>query len=249
MSAPPILPEDDDALAGELALRVLSPTEEAEARARETAEPAFAAAVDRWNADIAALADEIVPVAPSAAVWPRVTAAAYGAAPLNKPANDNGRLAFWRTWAIGASALLAASVAGLIVLVGRPAPAPVVEASPSVVEQVPSITRVATIQLESGEAALTLAYDPATGNLYVAPSASMGDGARVPHLWLMKPDGGVQLVGALGSEAEMRHLDAALMPMAGEAVAVAVSMEAPGHTPADDKPDGPVVGSGQFQRL
>jgi anti-sigma-K factor RskA len=33
------------------------------------------------------------------------------------------------------------------------------------------------------------------------------------------------------------------------AVDVAVSMEQPGHTPAMDRPDGPVVASGELERL
>jgi anti-sigma-K factor RskA len=41
--------DEDLALAGELALRVLSPGDEAAARAREAADPGFAAQVDAWN--------------------------------------------------------------------------------------------------------------------------------------------------------------------------------------------------------
>jgi anti-sigma-K factor RskA len=41
--------DEDLALAGELALRVLSPEDEAAARARASAEPAFATHVEAWN--------------------------------------------------------------------------------------------------------------------------------------------------------------------------------------------------------
>ena len=63
---------EDDALAGELALRVLSPADEAEARQREANDPAFAAEVEAWNAHLAVFAGEIVPVEPSRGVWPRI---------------------------------------------------------------------------------------------------------------------------------------------------------------------------------
>lgn len=232
---------DDAVLAGELALRVLSPAEEAAARARAEADPAFAGEVDGWNEKLAGLADGVAPVAPSAAVWPRVEA---GLSPV--AANDNGRVAFWRRWAIGSTGLLAASLAAVIVLLAQPGQTPQVAAPPPA----GAITRVATLTLENGAAAMTLAYDAQTGNLYLAPTKEMAGDVRVPHLWLVMPEGGVQLVGAIDGSATSRHsLDRAIANMAGQAAQVAVSMEAPGHTPEATKPDGPVVASGEFQQL
>lgn len=232
--------DEDEALAGELALRVLSPTEEAGARAREASDPAFATHVDAWNERLAGLADGVAPVEPSPWVWPRVEA---GLTPPSA-ANDNG-VVFWRRWAIGSTGLLAASLAAVIVLLAQPAPAPVATpTSPS------AVIRVATLTLESGAAAMTIAYDSATGELYLAPTDKMAGDTRVPHLWLVMPEGGVQLVGAIDGSATSRHsLGQALSGPAGAANAVAVSMEAPGHTPAADHPDGPVVASGELQRL
>jgi anti-sigma-K factor RskA len=109
---------------------------------------------------------------------------------------------------------------------------------------------VATLTLESGAAAMTLAYDAGTGELYLAPTNEMAGDTRVPHLWLVMPEGDVQLVGAIdGSTTSHHSLGRALSGPAGAAKAVAVSMEAPGHTPAADRPDGPVVAQGAFQRL
>ncbi|TAJ66966.1 anti-sigma factor [Brevundimonas sp.] len=231
--------DEDQALAGELALRVLSPDEEAAACAREAADPGFAAHVEAWNDRLAGLADGIAPVEPSPWVWPRVEA---GLTPPTA-ANDNS-VVFWRRWAIGSTGLLAASVAAVIVLLAQPAPAPVMAPAP------PPVIRVATLTLESGAAAMTLAYDSATGELYLAPTTEMAGDTRVPHLWLVMPEGGVQLVGAIDGSTTSRHnLGRALSGPAGHANAVAVSMEAPGHTPAPDKPDGPVVASGELQRL
>ena len=232
---------EDAVLAGELALRLLSPAEEARARARVEAEPSFAADVDGWNERLAAFAEGIVPVAPSAAVWPRVEA---GLTPV--AANDNVRVAFWRRWAIGSTGLLAASLAAVVVLLAQPSPAPQSVTAPPA----GAITRVATLTLEDGAAAMTLAYDAQTGNLYLAPTKEMAGDARVPHLWLIMPKGGVQLVGAIDGSATSRHsLDRVKAGMAGQAIQVAVSMEAPGHTPGATKPDGPVVASGDFQQL
>ena len=232
--------DEDQALAGELALRVLSPAEEAAARAREAADPAFAADVESWNERLAGLADDIPPVAPSPYVWPRVEA---GLPPV--AANDN-RLAFWRTWAVGSTGLLAASLAAVVVLLAQPSPVPPAPAPEAPV----AVTRVATLTLENGHAAMTIAYDPVSGELYLAPTDKMAGDTRVPHLWLVMPEGGVQLVGAIDGSATSRHnLGRALSGKAGQARAVAVSMETPGHTPAPDRPDGPVVASGDLQRL
>jgi len=233
---------DDGVQAGELALRVLDPAEEAAARARAARDPAFAAQVDDWNDRLAALADGVAPIAPSAGLWPRIEAALGGAA------NDNHRVGFWRTWALASTGLLAASVVAVVMLATRDvSPAPVAPPAERQVE----LVRVATLTLQQGGApAMTLVYDPSVGNLYLAPTDAMAGDTRVPHLWLVMPEGGVQLVGAIdGSAASRHHLDTLMAGRAGQAQAVAVSMEAPGHTPAADKPDGPVVASGELQQL
>lgn len=232
--------EDDRALAGELSLRILPEAEERAARAREASDPAFAAEVEVWNEHLAAFADEIRPVEPSPTVWPRVETAI-------SPANDNARVGFWRAWAVGSTGLLAASLVAVAVLVARPAPTPVVAPPPAVA----GVTRVATLAApEGGPAVIALAYDTATGNLFIIPTGRM-DADGVPHLWLVKPDeAGVQLIGAIDGSAASKHsLNAVLADAAGEAVAVAISIEAPGHTPAADKPDGPVVASGALTPL
>ncbi|WP_309629620.1 anti-sigma factor domain-containing protein [Brevundimonas sp.] len=239
------LPPDDtgadDALAGELALRVLSPAEERAARAREASDPAFAAEVEVWNEHLAGFIAEIPSVQPSPRVWPRIEA---GIAPV--AANDN-RAGFWRMWALGSTGLLAASLVAVALLATRPTPAPIVQTVPT-----GGVTRVATIAMtDGGTPVVALAYDSATGNLFIAPTDAMDGASAVPHLWLIKPgEAGVQLIGAIdGSTASHHHLTDVLASTAGQAVAVAISMEAPGHTPAGDKPDGPVVATGELQAL
>lgn len=233
--------DDDKALAGELSLRVLPDAEERAARAREASDPAFAAEVEAWNEHLAAFAEEIRPVEPSPTVWPRVETA------ISPVANDNNRVGFWRAWAVGSTGLLAASLVAVAVLVARPAPTPIVP-SPTVAA---GVTRVATLAApEGGPAMVALAYDTATGNLFIIPTGPM-DADGVPHLWLVKPnEAGVQLIGAVdGSVASKHSLNSVLADAAGQAVAVAISIEAPGHTPAADKPDGPVVASGALTPL
>lgn len=225
--------DEDDALAGELSLRVLSPQDEAAANARRSADPAFAARVETWDERLGGLVEEVTPVEPSSGLWPRIAA-------MISAANDNV-VRFWRRWAIGSTGLLAASLVGLVVLTKRPetpAPAPA------------AVTKVATLTLEGGVAAVTLAYDAASGDLYLAPSDKMVGDPRVPHLWLMMPDGSVHLVGAVDGVNVSRHnLKGPVGGMAAQAAGVAISMEQPGHRPAENRPDGPVVASGAMQLL
>lgn len=238
---PPDEPGPDDVLAGELALRVLSPAEERAARAREASDPVFAAEVEVWNEHLAGFIAEIPAVQPSPHVWPRVEA---GIAPT--AANDN-RAGFWKMWALGSTGLLAASLVAVALLAARPTPAPIVQTVPA-----GGVTRVATIAMtDGGTPVVALAYDSATGNLFIAPTQAMDGVSAVPHLWLVKPgEAGVQLIGAIdGSAASHHHLNDVLASTAGQAVAVAISMEAPGHTPAGDKPDGPVIATGELQSL
>lgn len=243
----PMSPRDEaDALAAELSLRVLDAAQEAEARARADRDSAFAAQVEAWDARFADFAEEVAPIAPSAAVWPAISRKLD--MPSAPAANDNGRVAFWRGWALGSTGLLAASLAAVAVLALRPpapAPAPVAPA------ETPHVLRVATLTLQDGgQAALTLVYDATTNELYLAPADGVGLGEGVPHLWLVSPEGGVQLVGAIdGQGTSRRRLDAALTGRAGQAQAVAISLEPAGTTPAPTQPGGPVVAQGALQRL
>jgi anti-sigma-K factor RskA len=108
--------------------------------------------------------------------------------------------------------MLAASLAAVIVLLAQPTPAPIAPSAPP-----PAVIRVATLTVESGAAAMTLVYDAGSGELYLAPTTEMASDTRVPHLWLVMPEGGVQLVGAVDGSIDRR-----LQQRVGHAVVVVV---------------------------
>ena len=233
--------EDRIIEAGELVLRVLSPEAEARALERTRSEPEFAREVGHWNERLTGFIDEIEPVVVPDRIWSRIQTAIGGVA------NDNAKLVFWRNWAVGATVLLAASLGAVAFMVAQPRPV-VTE----IVAPTGGVTRVATLALsDGGDAVLTLAYDTATGQLYLSPTPTLAGEAGVPHLWLVLPDdGGVQLVGAFeGGRIDTRRLGGTLAGLAGQAPAMAISLEAPGVTPADDTPQGPVIASGELQSL
>lgn len=109
-----LLPPEDDALAGELALRLLDDAELAQARARETADPAFAAAVADWDARLMPWLDAIAPVTPDPNLWERIASVlAQGRAALADPVPDGNVVALrrkvrnWRAATAGLTALAA----------------------------------------------------------------------------------------------------------------------------------------------
>ena len=68
------LPEDE-LLAAEVALGVLTGAERAAAEARVAREPAFAAMVEHWDERLSPWAREIAETAPTPQVWERIAAA------------------------------------------------------------------------------------------------------------------------------------------------------------------------------
>ena len=63
-----------EALAMEWALGTLDRKSRADADARRASDPAFAAMCDDWAEQLSPLADEVAPMAPSAALWTKIDA-------------------------------------------------------------------------------------------------------------------------------------------------------------------------------
>jgi anti-sigma-K factor RskA len=223
--------DDADLLAAEYALGVLEADQRREAEARLQRDPAFAAEVAAWSERLAPMAEATPAVSPPAALWGRIAARL----PAEKGANDNTPgLRFWRSLAIGASGLAAASVAAVVVLLARPAvPKP----------------EVATLVTAKGVAAVVVAFDPRTGALLVSPAPGLQAAGHTPHLWLREPGGSVTLVGAIDASKPATHsLPPELARQAAKAAGLALSLEPAGHKPID-RPGGEVVASGDFTEL
>ena len=119
------LSEDDIALAGELAMRLLAPAEEAQARARITRDSAFAEEVLRWEERLMPLADDLAGVPAPDHVWGKITAQIAPAAAQDR----SGTLRFWQ----GLSFVSTAAAAALaLMLVNQPAPVPVQPSAPMI---------------------------------------------------------------------------------------------------------------------
>jgi anti-sigma-K factor RskA len=232
----PELPEDE-ALAAEHALGVLSGPERAAAQARMARDPDFAAAVETWRARLAPLADEIPAVEPAAALWPRIERAL--------PANDNaaGRAAFWRRTAFGSMGLAAASVAAAVFMAVQP---------PTVVTREPPMAPMMNARLAStaGQPLFLAAYDASRKMVMVASLVPPGADPNHSHeLWLIPADGKPRSLGLIDPGAsKAMPMPEPMMPMMHEGVSLAVSVEPMGGS-RQDGPSGPIAAVGKLQRL
>ena len=111
------LPEDE-LLAAEFVLGVLSGTDRAAALRLIERDRNFASMVAAWEQRLSPWAGEIAPVAPAAAVWERIAASLPAQAP--KRAGLWQSLAFWRGLSLASSALAAACIGALIYLGNAP---------------------------------------------------------------------------------------------------------------------------------
>lgn len=128
MSEKPTTKQPDNGhelLAAELSLGVLEGQALSDALARKETDRAFAAEVEAWSLRLAPLAEALTEHAPPARLKQRIEAHVFGEearTSTSEPARLWTSLSFWRA----ATALFAATtvVAGVISLVGGPAPEP-----------------------------------------------------------------------------------------------------------------------------
>jgi anti-sigma-K factor RskA len=230
-------PPEDDALAAEHALGVLSGQERAAVEARMARDPAFAAAVEAWRARLAPLAGEIPAVEPAAAVWPRIERAL--------PANDNaaGRVAFWRRTALGSMGLAAAGVATAIFMAMQP---------PTVITREPPMAPMMNARLAStgGRPMFLAAYDASRKMVMVASlTPPEAEPTHSHELWLIPADGKPRSLGLVDPGAsKAMPMPEPMMPMMQEGVSLAVSVEPMGGS-RQDGPSGPIAAIGKLHRL
>ncbi len=216
--------EEEIALAAELALGLLEGADLAAARRRQLADPAFAAAVERWSLDFAPLALGGFDVPAPDSLWRRIEA--------RLPAGDHGAVIVLRRWRATAIAASAAAAVLLAILLVRPVPAPVVLPPPPVV--------VAQI---TGTAGATFAarYDVDQGTLHVR-TESLPASPRAPELWVI-PAGGKPV--SLGLVAARGGRDVTVSPqnraLLAEGATLAVTMEDAATAPHAGPTSAPVA--------
>jgi anti-sigma-K factor RskA len=242
MTDPRTDPDDDGLLAAELALRLLEGDALREARARESAEPAFAAAVDAWHERLAGLLTEVVPVEPDPAMWSRVSGALALHDPRNNVVQMKRSIRFWRASAAAATAL----AASLLLFVGlRP-----VSEAPSVVPAAePRRVLIAAIDGAGVPPLAVISVDPGDNSLIVTPAALSPVPGHSHELWIVPKAGDPRSLGLLRPGPAMRIVladDLARLLERGSTLAISAEDEGGSRT---GLPKGPIVATGTLRAV
>jgi len=221
---------DDELLAAEFVLGVLTGTERATAFRLLERDRNFAALVADWEQKLAPWAGEIEEVVASPQVWDRIAAALPSQVATSPGWWQN--LAFWRGLSLATGALAAACIGALIYLGTTPQKAPLVAGLDG-----------------GGQHHFVATIDMAHGSIAVVPAAFSADATRVPELWLIPADGKPRPLGLLRAD---RAVSIAIPPeLIAQTVSnavLAVSLEPPGGSPTG-QPTGPVIASGKLTVL
>lgn len=223
----PIPPHPENDLAAEFALGVLYGEERLRAQALQRSDPAFAAAVEMWQARLAPLLREVGAVEPSAAVWRRVTARI-------EAGNDNRVAPGWRAGALTAG-FVAAALALFILIDPRDRGADVAPVHPTY--------HVAQLVDPAGKPLMTAAYDPTSGTMKIS-APSVREPGRVPELWLIPQGGTPTSLGELTAQGSTRVVPpATLRALVRDGATLAVTMERRDGIP-HDAPTSAIIAKG-----
>jgi anti-sigma-K factor RskA len=236
-------PPDDDVLAAELVLGVLSTEERRAALERAASDASFAALVARWERHFAPWLASIAPVAPPAAVWPTIQRR-LGWRESSIPASRWQSLTLWRV--LTGLATAAAVVTLLIRAPTQIGPAPPSN-PPPVIE--PSAARaVTTLTQENGSPGWLASVDRAHGTVLIVPVPRAPDTeGRVPELWII-PAGkaprslGLVSIDKSGTVTVPEDSRAALVTGS----VLAITLEPPSGAP-HTAPSGPIIAKGAIQ--
>lgn len=222
---------DDDVVAGEYALGVLSAAERDRVQRRMKEDAGFAARVAEWDERLQPMSGEVPEVQAPRRVWTELEASLFrGEA---RPEGLWSSLSLWRWLTVAASTAAAASLAFLLVLPPAPAPSPLVAA------------------LHSGDAGPTFLakVDPASGSLVIRVATAEPKADKVPELWLIPEDGKPRSLGVIEKEGQTAVVvPADLRGFASTKSALAISLEPPGGSPTG-QPTGPVIAVGKLQQI
>lgn len=252
MSEPPNLPNDglpedglpeDELLAAEYALRLLDGGALAGARAREAAEPAFAAVVAEWNARLAALLDDTPAHEPDAAMWGRISAALALRNPQNNVVALKRKIRFWR-----ASARVTTALAASLVLAVGLNQRQVVQAPPAVpaAPAEPREMLVATITPKGAATMVVVSVDRVGRSLIVTPATLKAVAGHSHELWVVPETGKPRSLGVLARGPARRVIVAAdVADLLASGSTLAVSAEDKGGSDTG-QPQGPIVATGKL---
>lgn len=224
----------DEILAGEYVLGVLSLEARHAVEQRMASDRAFARIVERWQADLASLNDEYEDVAPRPVVFSRIETRLFGPTRAVAPSSGlwNSAL-FWRWLSLGTSAVAVAAI---------------VYASGAGPKPQRSAPLVAELSSTNSQISLLASYDAGNGRLRIVPVAAGGREEKSLELWLVPGSGNPRSLGVFQPDrAGELVIPADLRGNIAEGATLAVSLEPFGGSPTGVA-TGPVVASGVARR-
>lgn len=228
-------------MAAEHALRLLDGEELVEARGLVASDAAFARSVEEWQERFAPLFDEIGEEAAPQAVWDKVRAAiAAGGVEGGNVVALKRKLGFWKGMSAAASAIAASLALVVAYDVTRPPPIPV--------EQPRADVMVAALMSEDRTMMLSAAWRPDERMLMLMPGEMAPSPGRSHELWIIPADGTPRSLGLLQAREMRMPVDPAMAPHFAGKATLAISVEPAGGSPGD-LPTGPVVATGQLQKV
>jgi anti-sigma-K factor RskA len=224
----------DEVLAGEYVLGVLSAEARRRVEQRMVADKGFALLVERWQSDLSSLNEDYQEESPGAAVYSHIERRLFGVEPSVVATGIWNAASFWRWVALGASTVaVAAIVFASSVYQPSRTPAPI----------------VAQLSAPENPLNLLVSFDAATGRAKIVPVASGAREEKSLQLWFVPESGNPRSLGVFqpGADGELL-IPADLRQTMTAGVRIAVSLEPFGGSPTG-LPTGPIVASGTTRQL
>ena len=234
---------ETDYLAAEYTLGLLEGEELLRARSLEASDRDFAAAVGKWQAQLAPLLDDVPAAMPRSELWPLIEAQL---GPV--PANDNitalrGQLRRWQ-WATGI-----VSAAAAVLLAVTLVPSTTVPVTPPLPSAPNAPELAASIPVGETGLRLEVTYLGSSRELVVSAAGLTADGVHDHELWVIPGEGAPLSLGVVEPGAIRKALlDDALAAELRDGAALALTREPLGGAPAGGTP-GPVVAEGSLTTL
>lgn len=225
----------DEVLAAEYVLGLLSLEKRRMVEKRMTEDADFQHLVERWQIDTATFNDAYGEVPPDASIFSRIEKRLFARRPDDAAGSLWQSLVFWRSLA------LASSLAAVVAIVfasglfppdgGRGAPL------------------IANLTAPGNVIDLVAYYDASSGRLKITPVAADSGERRSLELWLVPPSGNPKSLGIIDAAVDAEMLiPSGIRATLGEGSVFAVSLEPAGGSPTG-LPTGPIVASGTARRL
>uniref|UniRef100_UPI00310109B7 anti-sigma factor n=1 Tax=Neorhizobium sp. EC2-8 TaxID=3129230 RepID=UPI00310109B7 len=224
----------DEILAGEYVLGLLSLDARRRVENRIRSDRAFALLVKGWESDLSSFNDDYEDVAPGAAVFTEIERRLFGP---SKSASSAGRLwnsvGFWRGLSLGTSLV---AVAALVFSFMVPPISPRTN------------QLVAELSTPNNAVNMLAAYDATSGRMRIVPVAAGRPDERSLELWLVPSSGSPLSLGVFppGMDGELVIPSDRRAPI-DEGTTFAVTLEPFGGSPTGAA-TGPIVASGTLRR-